>query len=128
MESVFLTNLYNETMRLMEDVRDYHRHSERGDRRALPFDDACDMSRECLSMTARLTSVMAWVITQQAVRAGELTCEEAKSLGSRLMEDAIHVPSTAEQAHLPLRLCRLLDLSHRLYQRVRRIDATRLIH
>lgn len=129
MESPFLASLYRETMRLLEDARDYHRHSERSDRAALPVDDGCAMSRECLSMTARLTSVMAWVMVQRAVHAGEISDSDAASPENRLLAEPIHLaPIAIGQERLPRRLSRLLDRSWRLYQRVRRIDDARVYH
>lgn len=124
MENVFLLNLYHETLRLLEDARDYHRHWERHDRAALPLDQGCAMSRECLSMTARLTSVMAWVLTQRAAHAGEITREEAASPENRLLADTIHTqPLHASPDNLPRRLWRLLESSDRLYRRVQRMEA-----
>ena len=124
MENVFIVNLYYETMRLLEDARDYHRHWERMDRAALPLEQGCAMSRECLSMTARLTSVMAWVMTQRAVHAGEISREEADSPDNRLLAQAIHTePVRAPQNQLPRRLWRLLDSSYRLYCRVQRMES-----
>lgn len=123
MENVFLYNLYRETMRLLEDARDYHRNWERHDRAALPLDQGCAMSRECLSMTARLTSVMAWVMTQRAVHAGEISAEEAASPDNRLLAQSIHTePLSTPRDQLPLRLWRLLDSSYRLYRRVQRME------
>lgn len=124
MENVFLLNLYHETMRLLEDARDYHRHWERQDREALPLDQGCAMSRDCLSMTARLTSVMAWVMTQRAVQAGEISAEEACSPENRLLAHSIHTePVKAREGQVPGRLWRLLDSSYRLYLRVQRIES-----
>jgi regulator of CtrA degradation len=124
LENVFLFNLYRETMRLLEDARDYHRHWERQDRAALPLDQGCAMSRECLSMTARLTSVMAWVMTQRAVHAGEISAEEAANPDNRLLAQSIHTdPVITPRDQVPSRLWRLLDSSYRLYQRVRRMES-----
>lgn len=129
MDNAFVCNLYDETMRLMEDAREYHRHWERTDREALPLDEGCAMSRECLSMTARLTSVMAWVLTQRAVTAGELSPEEAVSGDNRLLADPIHLaPLEVAPDRLPSRLWRLLDSSYRLYSRVRRIESRMIAH
>lgn len=126
---MFLANLYHETMRLLEDARDYHRHWERQDRAALPLDQGCAMSRECLSMTARLTSVMAWVMTQRAVHAGEISPEEAASPENRLLAQPIHTePMRAQQNQLPRRLWQLLDSSYRLYCRVRRMESGFLLN
>ncbi len=128
MEPVFLDSLYDETMRLMEDARDYHRHWEQSDRAALPLNEGCAMSRECLSMTARLTSVMAWVLTQRAISAGEIEAEEAADDEYRLLAEAIHVtPVRMQSDRLPRRLWRLLDSSWRLYRRVQRLES-QLVH
>lgn len=129
MENVFLAKLYHETMCLLEDARDYHRHWERQDRAALPLDQGCAMSRECLSMTARLTSVMAWVLTQRAVHAGELSREEATNMENRLLAHPIHTePLHAPRDQLPRRLWRLLDSSYQLYCRVQRMESGSTLH
>ncbi len=127
MNSPFLASLYDETILLLEDARDYHRQAEQSDRKALPVNDGCAMSRECLSMTARLTSVMAWVLVQRAVHAGELTHSDAAAPENRLLVGPIHLtPIAMERERLPRRLWGLLERSWRLYQRVRRIDGARV--
>jgi regulator of CtrA degradation len=128
-DSPFLASLYDETMRLLEDARDYHRNGERREREALPANEGCAMSRECLSMTARLTSVMAWLMVQRAVHAGEMTNSDAASPENRLLAEPIHLtPIAIERQRHSQRLWRLLERSWRLYQRVRRIDGARVLH
>ena len=73
-------------------------------------------------MTARLTQIMAWLLSQRAVQAGELS--RAEALGDQALTEVQVCMAQDNQAWrgLPKRLVSLLDKSHRLYVRVARLD------
>ena len=74
-------------------------------------------------MTARLIHVMAWLLAQRAVHAGEITLEESVSekfsLGGRriCLEESQYRSCIEDQP-----LCALIDRSLRLYVRISRLD------
>ena len=74
-------------------------------------------------MTARLTQIMAWLLVQRAVHAGELSRTDALSQHETLAGVRVCMEGSDEDWRgLPRRLVALLDKSHRLYVRVARLD------
>jgi regulator of CtrA degradation len=93
------------------------------DRRALAVPEQLRLCSETMRMTARLTQIMAWLLCQRAVHAGELSRAEALSDQQVLTEVDVCMARDERQWHgLPDRLVALLDQSHRLYIRVARLD------
>jgi len=82
------------------------------------------LSCEALRVTARLTQVMAWLLAQKAIHAGELSTAEVIERQDRLTDIAVCMDEEAadEIVGLPARFRELLDRSHRLYIRVARLD------
>jgi len=82
------------------------------------------LSCEALRVTARLTQIMAWLLAQRAVHAGELSTEELVRRNEALADIEICMAADEEGliAGLPARFRELLDRSHRLYTRVARLD------
>ena len=106
----------------MEKARSYLSVLEPIDRRSLPAMDRLRLCSETMRMTARLTQIMAWLLSQRAVHAGEIS--RAEALGDQALTEVQVCMAQDEQAWrgLPQRLVSLLDKSHRLYVRVARLD------
>ena len=71
-----------------------------------------------------MTQVVAWLLVQKAVHTGDLTREQAAESKFRLAGQEICddiEPLTSEP--MPERLAELLARSHKMYQRVARLDA-----
>ena len=67
--------------------------------------------------------MMAWLLAQKAVHAGEISVAEAAGERYRLSGAAVCFAELGERAAaLPMRLVELLDQSRRLYVRVARLD------
>jgi len=119
----FFDNTFEEAMALTREARDYLTFQEKADLAEL--DPVSRMAASCESMrvTARLTQVVAWLLVQRAVHAGEITREQAKQPQYRLSgrEVCADAKPVAEAA-LPERLCDLLQRSLSLYERVSRLD------
>jgi regulator of CtrA degradation len=93
------------------------------DRRALPVPERLRLCSETMRMTARLTQIMAWLLSQRAVQAGEISRAEALEDQEVLTEVDVCMAGDERDWHgLPQRLVALLDKSHRLYIRVARLD------
>lgn len=119
----FFDRTYEEALALTQAARDYIAGQAPGDKAQLDPDTRLAASCEEMRLTARMTQVMAWLMTQRAVHAGEISRAEAAAEANRLgghdtcLADPV-VPETA----LPARLADLLRKSRQLYERVGRLD------
>lgn len=124
MESpTFFNGTYDETMALLIEARNYIAYHDSVNHRALPPHVRLQISYESMRVTSRLTQVMAWLLAQKAVHAGEITREQAASEDFALSGgDVCTDPSGPDNESLPEGLRSLLDRSHKLYMRVARLD------
>jgi len=121
--TAFFHRTYDETMALLIEARNYVAYHEAFDQRSLTPNVRLQMSYESLRVTSRLTQVMAWLLAQKAVHAGELTYQQLASEQYALSGGHICFdPSGPDNLELPNGLRSLLDRSHRLYLRVSRLD------
>lgn len=116
-----IDGLYVEAMVLADEARSYFDMAARDDRLALDPVDRVGFSCESLKVTTRLMHVIAWLLTQRAVAAGELSHNQAgetsRRLGSASDTDAGLFPRLPEAA------AELIRSSEDLYGRVARLDA-----
>jgi regulator of CtrA degradation len=120
--TAFFGKTYAEAMDLLVEARDYLAHREPIDRAGLVPVEKLRFCGETMRLTARLTQIMAWLLAQRAVHAGEITQEEALAEHRALAEHAICMEGEGEGGAMPRRLLSLLDRSQRLYVRVARLD------
>ena len=122
--TAFFGKTYDETMGLLVEVRDYVAHDQKRDREKMAPSAAALLCCEALRVTARLTQVMAWLLAQKAIHAGELSTEEVVERHDRLADIAVCMAEESEDAvvGLPPRFREFLERSHRLYIRVARLD------
>ena len=113
--------LYVEAMVLADEARSYFDTGGRDDRLALDPLDRVGFSCESLKVTTRLMHVIAWLLTQRAVAAGELSRDQAGESERRLGD----APETDRDLYprLPEAAAELVRASEELYDRVGRIDA-----
>ncbi len=120
----YFDNTFDEALALTREARDYLAYQEKVDLSELSPVGRMAAACESMRMTARMTQVVAWLLVQKAVHAGDLTREEAAlpkyRLGGHEVCDDIE-PLAVEP--LPERLIELLTRSHRMYQRIARLDA-----
>ena len=112
--------LYVEAMLLADEARHYFDEAGRADRDALPPALRVGFSCESLKVTTRLMHVIAWLLTQRAVLAGELRSREALDPSRRL-----GLPPTSDPdivAILPPSARALIRASMELHRRVARLD------
>ncbi|HTG37706.1 DUF1465 family protein [Sphingomonas sp.] len=119
-ERRLIDSLYTEAMLLADDARDYFDGAGRADRDALVPLARVSLSCESLKVTTRLMQVIAWLLTQRAVMAGELTPRDALD-GTRRLGDS---PASEIDAlsRLPERARALVLASTRLHMRVAQLD------
>lgn len=115
-----IDTLYIDAMVLADEARSYFDEGGRADREALDPMARVSFSCESLKVTTRLMHVIAWLLTQRAVDAGELTareaCDPSRRLGPAPFSDAIAIE------RLPSAARALIAVSTDLYARVLRLD------
>jgi regulator of CtrA degradation len=114
-------SLYSEAMLLADEARSYFDAGmAEGDAARLnPFDRVL-FSCESLKVTTRLMHVIAWLLTQRAVEAGELAADSARApqrrLGQRVESDGTALERLPDGARA------LVAATTELYRRVERLD------
>jgi regulator of CtrA degradation len=120
--TAFFGKTYGEAVDLLVEARNYLAHREPLDRDQLLPLERLRFCCETMRLTARLTHIMAWLLAQRAVHAGEIDQHRALGAHRALAELEICMDELDEAAGLPQRLSQLLDRSRRLYVRVARLD------
>jgi regulator of CtrA degradation len=115
-----IDGLYVEAMVLADEARSYFDTGGRDDRLALDPLDRVGFSCESLKVTTRLMHVIAWLLTQRAVAAGELSRAQAGSAERRLGTAADTDLDLLQR--LPEAAVELIRASEELYGRVSRLD------
>lgn len=113
-------SLYMEAMLLADEARAYFDQVGREDRDSLDAMTRVSFSCESLKVTTRLMHIIAWLLTQRAVQAGELAERDALDPSRRLG----NAPETedATVATMPPIARALIHTSIDLYRRVERLD------
>ncbi|MFN3944849.1 MAG: DUF1465 family protein [Allosphingosinicella sp.] len=113
-------SLYVEAMLLADEARAYFDEAAREDRRDLEPVARVGFSCESLKVTTRLMQVIAWLLTQRAVAAGEISRRQGRAPERRLGE----APGSDEALfpRLPEPAQALIRASEELYDRVSRLD------
>ena len=113
-------SLYTEAMLLADEARAYFDRHGREERESLDPLLRVGFSCESLKVTTRLMHVVAWLLTQRAVEAGEISRAHARK-PTRRLGDAPESDS-ALLARLPPAAQSLIEASRDLYARVQRLD------
>jgi regulator of CtrA degradation len=112
-----------EAMSLLAEARRYLTDRAESDSQSMGLEQGLANSMETMRLVARLTQVLAWLLTHRAVHAGEISLSEAtdpeRRLGGR---DLCSRDSSDAAKALPGELQSLLARSHSLYLRVARLD------
>ncbi len=115
-----IDSLYTEAMLLADEARGYFDEAGRTERESLDPLIRVGFSCESLKVTTRLMHVIAWLLTQRAVDAGELmpgdALDPARRLGDAPLFDADLVRA------LPKRAQALIAASANLHRRVGLLD------
>ena len=115
-----IDQLYGEAMLLADEARGYFDVMGKAERDRLAPMDRVSFSCESLKVTTRLMHIIAWLLTQRAVEAGELTAREALDPSRRL--GAAPETDAATLALLPPSARALILASADLHRRVARLD------
>lgn len=121
--TAFFNRTYDEAMSLLLEARNYLTYGDARDRARLSPVQRLTVSCETMRLTSRLTQVMAWLLVQKAVHAGEMTEDQAASDEFRLSGHSVCTIVTVDVGQvIPMALRSLLDRSFSLYERVSRLD------
>ena len=112
---------YMEAMLLADEARSYFDAGGRAEREVLDPMTRVAFSCESLKVTTRLMHVIAWLLTQRAVMAGEMTRTQALEPSRRLGEAPVSDPAVV--AGLPEQARQMVAASIDLHRRVARLDA-----
>jgi regulator of CtrA degradation len=114
----------DETMALLVQTRDYMSYAVPSAKPALLPAERLQISCEAMRVTARLSHVMAWLLAQKAVQAGEISAAAAAAAYRLSDDDMCLLEQDGESLTvLPEGLRDLLEKSRVLYIRVTRLDA-----
>lgn len=117
-----MPGLYNETVQMLLEARHYFGAVWPHYEKRLTTLERLHFSSEMSRITMRLTCVMSWLSVQRAIAAGEMTREDAKR-EYPLDGDSLCLGCNIEgESLLPREMCRLLDRSLSLYERIHRLD------
>ncbi len=120
MQRRLIDALYSEAMVLADEARTYFDEAGRIEREALDPLIRVSFSCESLKVTTRLMHVIAWLLTQRAVQAGELRPHDALDPARRLGDAPI--TDAALLAMLPTRARDMIGSSTDLHRRVALMD------
>ena len=115
-----IDGLYVETMLLADDARGYFDQVGRIERDSLDPLERVVFSCESLKVTTRLMHVIAWLLSQRAVAAGEAQMGFSRSALSRLGGEVTTDPSVLSRMPAEARV--LIETSIELFKRVERLD------
>ena len=119
----FFDRTFDEAFDLLIEARAYLSERQRPSQDELPPAVRLVAGCETMRLTARLVQVMAWLLVQRAVHAGEIDAAEADAPQRRLGGHEVCAEPGPWDIHaLPRRLQILLDRSQALYNRVARLD------
>jgi regulator of CtrA degradation len=117
-----LHKTYDETLALLVTARDYMSYAVPAARPDLEPGERLQVSCEAMRVTARLSHVMAWLLAQKAVQAGEISAKAAAEVYRLSEDDICLLEGGGAPPGLPEGLKDLLEKSRALYVRVTRLD------
>ncbi|MGK6321553.1 DUF1465 family protein [Sphingomonas sp. DT-51] len=124
MQRRLIDTVYMDAMVLADEARHYFDEGGRAERESLTPIERVTFSCESLKVTTRLMHVIAWLLTQRAVIAGELSAAQAIEPGRRL--GAAPPTAASEIETLPERARAMIMASSELHRRVERLDRAQL--
>ncbi len=115
-------DVFQEGMTLVEETADYLDGPGRQEARRLERAAALAYATESMRLTTRLMQLASWLLLQKAVSAGELSEEAALEEQNQVSLDDLAEPDEETLAMLPEGLSDLIRRSHRLHERIARLD------
>jgi len=120
----YFDNTLDEAMALAREARNYIVYQDAVEAAKLDPAERLVVSCESMRVSARIGQIIAWLLVQKAVHAGELSRDAAAEEPYRLAGQKVCAANNLiANEKIPLRLAELLERSHSLYTRVERLDA-----
>ena len=123
-DSPFVQRAYDDTYALLIAMRDYVSGQSTEDANQLEPSDRMRLSLELSRVTRQITEIMAWLMVQKAIAAGEITAEEGaqQAAGQLTLADEDEDHDRDELARLPLAARSLIDRARRIAALVRQLQ------
>lgn len=120
----YFDSTYQEALDLAREARNFIVYQDSVETAKLDPAVRLVISCESMRVTTRVGQIIAWLLVQKAVHAGELTRAQAAQAPYRLSGKKVcEANALVADEKIPDKLQDLLDRSHRLYARVARLDA-----
>src|SRR5882672_3681110 len=117
-------DLFRDGMALVEETAAYLDGPGRQESKKLERAAALAYATESMRLTTRLMQLASWLLLHRAVKEGEMSLAQANKEKSKVKLSAadFHNPDNLEL--LPASLRELIERSHKLQSKVRRLDST----
>lgn len=122
--SAFVQRAYDDTYALLIAMRDYVSGQSSEDATRLEPRDRMRLSLELSRVTRQITEIMAWLMVQKAVGAGEITAEEGaqQAAGQLSLAESDSETESEDLSRLPLPARGLIDRARRITALVRQLQ------
>jgi len=121
--SDLFNKVFREGMALVEETASYLDGPGRRDSRDLPRPVSIAYATESMRLTTRLMQLASWLLLQRAIKEGEMSAKEAAEDKYRINLSSLKdSQNTQIEEGLPEGLTDLIHRSHRLLDRIRRLD------
>jgi regulator of CtrA degradation len=118
------TKLFREGMDLVEETAEYLDGDGRAESKHLTPPASLAYTSESIRLTTRLTQLASWLLVRRAIAAGEITAAEAHNHRHRVTLSRQSAMRSEGFDALPETFKRLIAESHRLYDRILRLERT----
>ncbi len=121
---LWLDKIFDETMDLLEEAKNYHSHViNRQVRHLVPLAQL-EITKESLRVTSRLSHTMAWLMNEKAILNEEITREDFTQSNRPLAEEDICIQhGNTKIDDCPNGLIQLMERSFALFKRATRLEA-----
>jgi regulator of CtrA degradation len=118
------SDLFREGMALVEETATYLDGAGRQESKALTRTAGLAYATESMRLTTRLMQLASWLLLHRAVKEGEMSLSQATTEKAKVKLSATDAGDEQNIVLLPARLRDLIERSHQIQIKVRRLDAT----
>jgi regulator of CtrA degradation len=122
--SQVFADLFRDGMALVEETATYLDGAGRQESKKLERSAALAYATESMRLTTRLMQLASWLLLHRAVKEGEMSLAQANKEKAKVKLSAADFSDLHNLELLPAALRDLIDRSHKLQSKVRRLDAT----
>src|SRR6202140_2391762 len=122
--STAFSTLFREGMDLVEETAAYLDGVGRTEAKALDRAASLTYATESMRLTTRLMQLASWLLLHRAVKEGEMSLVQANKEKTKVKLSAADFPDPDNVELLPAALRELIERSHKLQSKVRRLDTT----